>query len=96
MLTFILIDLRYEQNVVFNFEKGSNSQNHFRFPQHNKKVSQAKFSIALAGGIPLNAISNILNCPFAPKKDFRGKLANAINTFIYLLFPIMLKCFKTP
>ena len=27
MLTLILIDLQYEQNIVFSFEKGSNGQN---------------------------------------------------------------------
>ena len=26
MLNLILIDLQYEQNIVFNFEKGSNDQ----------------------------------------------------------------------
>ena len=46
-----------------------------RFSQHNKKIDPAKFSIVTTGGIPLplNAISNTLNCPFAPKKDFLGK-----------------------
>ena len=76
MLTLILIDLQYKQNVVFNFEKGWNGQNHpSSDSHHNKKIDPAKFSIVTTGGIPLplNAISNTLNCPFAPKKDFLGK-----------------------
>ena len=47
MLTFILIDLQYEQNVVFNFKKASNGQNHFSSDSHNttKKSAQQNFSL---------------------------------------------------
>ena len=62
------------------------------------KVNPSKFSIAATGAIPLplNAISNTLNCLFANENDFWGKLANIMITFVYLLFPIKLTCFKTP
>ena len=39
MLILILIDIQYLQNVVYSFEKGSNSQNHAskgsHYPQQN-------------------------------------------------------------
>ena len=60
----------------------------------NKKYCPEKFLIAPSGGIgglSRNAISKTLNWPFAPKEDFLGKLANISITFVYLIFPIMLK-----
>ena len=47
MLTLILIDLQYEQNIVFNFEKGSNGQNHSSSDSHNttKKSTQQNFPL---------------------------------------------------
>ena len=55
-----------------------------------------KFAIAPNGEIPLsrNAILKTLNCPFTPKEDFLEKLTNISITFVYLLFPIMLRCFS--
>ena len=40
-----------------------------------------------------NAILKTLNCPFTPKEEFLEKLVNISITFVYLLFPIMLKVF---
>ena len=91
MLTLILIDLRYKKNVVFNFEEDSNCQNHSSSDSYNmtKKISQAKFSIFPTGRISLDLngwFSNILNCSITPNKDFCGKLANIIITFVYLSY----------
>ena len=45
MLTLILIDDQYVQNVVFSFEKSSNGQNHFSSDfQHSTKKSPNKIS----------------------------------------------------
>ena len=45
MLILMLIDDEYLQNVVFNFEKGSNSQNHSSGSYHPMKKSfQQNFS----------------------------------------------------
>ena len=41
MLTLILIDLQYEQNVVLNFENGSNDQNHSSSDSHNATKKSA-------------------------------------------------------
>ena len=44
MLILILIDVEYLQNVVFNFEKGSNSQKHSSGSHHSiKKFLQQNF-----------------------------------------------------
>ena len=47
MITLILIDLQYEQNVVFNFEKGSHGENHSSSDSHRttKKSVQQNFSL---------------------------------------------------
>ena len=49
MLILILINVQCLQNVVFSFEKDSNSQNNFLSDsRHQQKISSvAKFSIAL-------------------------------------------------
>ena len=47
MLTLVLIDLQYEQNVVFNFEKGSNDQNHSSdFHNTAKNLAQQNFPLS--------------------------------------------------
>ena len=35
MLTLVLIDVQYIQNVVFSFKKGSNGQNHSSSDSHH-------------------------------------------------------------
>ena len=70
-----------------------------RFPPPNKNMPPAKFHTAPIGEIllPLNAILKALNCPFAPKEEFLGKLINISITFVYQLLSIMLKGFiKNP
>ena len=54
MLTLILTDLQYEQNVVFNFEKGSNGQNNSSSDFHNttKKSAQQNFPLSQLEGSP--------------------------------------------
>ena len=54
MLTLILIDLQYEQDIVFNFEKGSNGQNHSSSDFHNttKKSTQQNFQLPQLEGSP--------------------------------------------
>ena len=42
----------------------------------------------------LTLFGKIPNCPFAPKENLGGKLTNVSITFVYLLCPIMLKCFR--
>ena len=52
MLILILIDVQYLQNVVFSFEKGSNSQNHSFLGSHQlKKNHCSKISHHPTGGI---------------------------------------------
>ena len=53
MLTLVLIDLQYEQNVVFNFEKGSNDQNHSSdFHNTAKNLAQQNFPLSRLEGFP--------------------------------------------
>ena len=60
MLTMILTDVQYIQNVVFSFEKGSNDQTHSSSDSnHPIKKNPAKFLIPLHWGVnhlPLNTI----------------------------------------
>ena len=64
-------------------------------PTTQQKIPPAKCPIAPIGKMPLtlNTISKTLNCPFASKEDFMGKLTNINITFVYQLFSIMSKCF---
>ena len=98
ILTLILIDVQYVQNVAFSFEKSSNGQNHFSSDSDHptKKSTPQNLPLPQMGRSPLsrNAILKTLNCPFTPNEDFLEKLANISITFVYLLFPIMLKCFS--
>ena len=93
MLTLILTDLQYEQNVVLNFEKGSNGQNHYSLDSHNttKKLAQQNFALSQLEGFPY---PYMLIAHLHLKKIFWGKLANIIITFVSLFFPS--SCFKTP
>ena len=54
MLTLTLIDLQYEQKVVFNFKKGSNGQNNSSSDSHNttKKLVQQNFPFSRLEGSP--------------------------------------------
>ena len=65
MLILILIDVKYLQNVVFTFEKGSNGQNNSCLSTHHpiKKSPQENYPFPPSGGIPLslNAIWTILD-----------------------------------
>ena len=61
MLSLVLIDVQYLQNVVFSFEKDSNGQNHYLPDSHYsiKKLPQQNFiflPLAEIFPIPLNAI----------------------------------------
>ena len=67
----------------------------FQIPTTQQKNRPSKIFHCHGWTDPPTAISNTLNCPFEPKKDFWGKLANIIITFVYLLFPMKLKCLKT-
>ena len=44
MIIFILIEAQYSQNAVFNFEKGSNRQNHSSSGSHHpvKELTPSK------------------------------------------------------
>ena len=55
MLTLILIDVQYLQNVVFSFEKSLNDQNHLSSDSYHsiKKSPQQKFSFPPLGVFPL-------------------------------------------
>ena len=66
-----------------------------QIPTIQQKHVPSKFHIAPIREmlLPLNAILKALNCPFASKDDFLGKLINISTTFAYQLFSIMLKCF---
>ena len=61
-----------------------------RFPPLNKNIPPAKFHIVSIGEmlLPLNAILEALNCSFAPKEDFSGKLTNISINFVYQFFSI--------
>ena len=65
MLTLILIDDQYVQNVVLSFEKSSNGQNDSLSDSHHstKKFPQQNFPFP-------PTISKPLNCPLAPKENF--------------------------
>ena len=92
MLTLILIDDQYVQNVVLSFEKSPNSQNHSSSDSHHltKKILSAKFPI-------LPTVLKHPNCPFAPKENFLRKLPNLSITYVCLLSSIMRMCFvKNP
>ena len=54
MLTLILIDLQYKQNVAFNFEKGLNGQNCSSSDSYNttKKSVQQNFPLPRLEGSP--------------------------------------------
>ena len=95
ILTLILIDVQYVQNVVFSFEKSSNGQNHSLSDSDHptKKFTPQNLPLPQMGRSPLSR-NAILNCRFTPNKDFLEKLANISITFVYLLFPIMLRCFS--
>ena len=58
MLVLILIDVHFLQNVVFNFEKGWNAQNHsFSDPHHSIKISlQKDFLSCYLGIFPLQTL----------------------------------------
>ena len=46
MLILILIDVQYLQNIVFNFQKSSNGQNHYSSVFHHPiKKKAGKFPI---------------------------------------------------
>ena len=85
MLSLILIDDQYVQNVVLSVEKSSNGKNHSSSDsQHpTNKILSAKFPSP-------PTISKPLNCPFAPKENILRKLPDTSITFVYLLFSIML------
>ena len=52
MLILILIDVQYLQNIVFNFQKSSNGQNHYTSVFHHPiKKKQENFLFPQLGGI---------------------------------------------
>ena len=61
-----------------------------------QKSTPQNLLLVQMGSTPLscNAISKTLNYPFTPKEEFLENLANINITFVYLLFPIMLRCFS--
>ena len=54
MLALILIDLKYKKNAVFNFEKGSNGQDHSYSDSQNttKKLAQQNVPLPQLEGSP--------------------------------------------
>ena len=59
MLILILIDVQYLQNIVFSFEKGSNSQNHSSSDSHHliKKSPQKNVTFSPTGENPPSHIN---------------------------------------
>ena len=57
-------------------------------PTTQQKIPLAKFLIVSIGekALPLNAISKLMNFPFAQKEDFVGKLTD-INIIFVCSFP---------
>ena len=85
MLIFILIDVDYLQNVVFNIEKGSNRQNHFSPGSHH----QINYP-----GNPLGRISTPINTileTLPPPLGFKIFKNEKNTTRYYILHPCVPK-----
>ena len=75
MLILILIDVHYLQNIVFNFEKCSNGQNHSSSSSHHhiNKIPSSKISYSS----PLGGVSPILNTIWkTPVRDIKWYALN--------------------
>ena len=91
MLILILIDVHYLQNIVFNFEKCSNGQNHSSSSSHHhiNKIPSSKISYSS----PLGGVSSILNTIWkTPVRDimqsvqYNSSAIRAIQFFFQISF----------